>query len=117
LQYEKSLNFVDIYSGNSLVKSLIKRAVESTIKKIETPATSALLEQQKDAVMCLMLEACEKKLDSLREMDKKTFEVPSHVLLIKDFDLEHQLSNGEEEMKAAQLEELKLRCCGVSIIT
>jgi len=63
-----------------------------------------------------MLEACEKKLDSLREMDKKTFEVPSHVLLIKDFDLEQQLSSAEEEMKAAQLEELKLRCCRVRTI-
>ncbi|KAM8718124.1 hypothetical protein ACLKA7_004776 [Drosophila subpalustris] len=92
-----------------LVKSLIKRAIESAMQKIETPATTALLAQKKDAVMCLMQEACAKKLDCLRQLDKKTFEVPSHVLLIKDFDLEQQLTSAEEQAKFEQLEELKLR--------
>lgn len=41
------------------------------MQKIETPATSALLAEKKDAVMCLMQEACEKKLDCLRDLDKK----------------------------------------------
>ncbi|KAH8266509.1 hypothetical protein KR044_009294, partial [Drosophila immigrans] len=90
-----------------LVKSLIKRAVDSTVKKIETPATAEMLAQQKDAVVCLMQAACERKLGQLREMDKEIFNVPPHVLLIKDFDLEQQLTSEEEEAKAAKLEELK----------
>lgn len=56
-----------------------------------------------------MLAGCQPKLDALRALDKQTFEVPPHVLLIKDFALEHQVSEEEEKAKAAELEKLKLR--------
>ncbi|KAH8393860.1 hypothetical protein KR215_003824 [Drosophila sulfurigaster] len=92
-----------------LVKSLIKRAVDLTVKKIESPATSEVLAQQKDTVMRLMQEGCQSKLDQLGEMDKQIFNVPPHVLLIKDFELEKQFSSEEEEARAARLEELKER--------
>lgn len=95
--------------GDHLIKALIGRAIESTITKIETPATSALLHKKKDAVIDLMLARCQPKLDALRELDKQTFEVPPYVLLIKDFELEQQVSEEEEKTKAAELEKLKLR--------
>ncbi|XP_034474808.1 uncharacterized protein LOC117782011 [Drosophila innubila] len=94
---------------DNLVKMLIKKSVETTMRKIETPATSALLAQQKDAVMCRIQTDCEKKLDCLRELDRKTFQVPTHVLAMKDFELEQQLTSDDEETKAQQFEELKLR--------
>ncbi|EDW65006.1 uncharacterized protein Mis12 [Drosophila virilis] len=94
---------------DNLVQTLIGRAVETTIQKIETPATSALLNQKKDAVINLMFEACQARLDGLRELDKRNFEVPPHVLQIKDFELEQQFSSEEEEAKTAKVEELKLR--------
>ncbi|TDG49891.1 hypothetical protein AWZ03_003667 [Drosophila navojoa] len=94
---------------DSLVLALIGRAVKTTIQKIETPATTALLDQSKDAVISLMMQACQSKLDSLREMDKVYFEVPPHVLQIKDFELEQRFTSEEEEAKAAQVKELKLR--------
>lgn len=53
-------------------------------------------------------------MDALRALDKQTFEVPPHVLLIKDFALEHQVSEEEEKTKAAELEKLKLRYRQVS---
>lgn len=96
------------FSGDHLIKSLIGRAVESTIAKIETPATSGLLTKEKAAVIDLMMATCQPKLDALREQDKKTFEVPPHVLLIKDFELEQQVTEKEEHAKAAELEKLKL---------
>ncbi|KAH8409591.1 hypothetical protein KR222_009813 [Zaprionus bogoriensis] len=92
-----------------LVESLITRAIETTVKKIETPATAALLAEQKDAVKGLMLKACLPKLDALRQLDKQTFDVPEHVLLIKDFELEQQVSAEEEQAKEAELEQLKRR--------
>lgn len=102
------------FSGDHLIKALIGRAIESTITKIETPATSALLHKEKDAVIDLMLAGCQPKLDALRALDKQTFEVPPHVLLIKDFALEQQVSKEEEQAKAAELEKLKLRYRQVS---
>lgn len=56
-----------------------------------------------------MMQACQPKLDSLRQMDKVYFEVPPHVLQIKDFELEQQFTSEEEEAKAAKVKELKLR--------
>lgn len=103
-------------SGDHLIKSLIGRAVESTITKIETPATSELLNKEKDTVIDLMMATCQPKLDALRELDKKTFDVPPHVLLIKDFELEQQVTEEEEHAKAAELEKLKLRYRQVSTL-
>lgn len=56
-----------------------------------------------------MMDACQPKLDRLRELDKVNFEVPPHVLQIKDFELEQRFTSEEEEAKAAQVKELKQR--------
>ncbi|ALC38163.1 Mis12 [Drosophila busckii] len=92
-----------------LVQTLIGRAVDSTIKKIETPATSALLMQQRDEVMRLMLKCCKPKLHALRKLDKRTFTVPPHVLQIKDFDVEKKISSAQEQDKSTELQQLKER--------
>lgn len=63
-----------------------------------------------------MMATCQPKLDALRELDKKTFDVPPHVLLIKDFELEQQVTEEEEHAKAAELEKLKLRYRQVSTL-
>ncbi|EDW03433.1 uncharacterized protein LOC6561423 [Drosophila grimshawi] len=93
----------------NLVQALVGKAVESTIKKIETPATSVLLNEQKDKVISLMQKSVQAKLDHMHELDKTNFQVPSHVLNIKDFELEQNFTSAEEEAKAAEMEELKLR--------
>ncbi|XP_022232966.2 uncharacterized protein LOC111081265 [Drosophila obscura] len=92
-----------------LVQSIIGKAIENAIKKIETPATSALLSSQKDAVMCRVQAVSKKSMKSLRELDKKYFHIPPHVLQAQDFHLEHQYTALDEEKKNAQLEQLKMR--------
>lgn len=64
--------------------------------------------KEKTAVIDLMMANCQPKLDELREQDKRTFNVPPHVLLIKDFEMEQQVTEEEEHSKAAELEKLKL---------
>ncbi|EDW28563.1 GL19253 [Drosophila persimilis] len=92
-----------------LVHNLISKAIENAIQKIETPATSALLGAQKDAVISRVEAATKKNMQSLRLLDKKYFHIPSHVLQVEDFHLEHQPTPLEEEKKNNELEHLKLR--------
>ncbi|BFF95610.1 uncharacterized protein DMAD_12975 [Drosophila madeirensis] len=91
------------------VKIMISQAVENTIEKIETPATSKLLDAQKDEVIRRMEDSTIKNMKPLRELDKKYFRIPPHVLLVPDFHLEQQYTPLDEEEKNAQLKELELR--------
>ncbi|EDW77678.1 uncharacterized protein Dwil_GK24429 [Drosophila willistoni] len=91
------------------VNSIVGKAIDATIKRIETPATALKLKEQKARVMRSIQERCVPKLDHLRVMDKQTFHVPPHVLQIQDFDLEHQFDVKDEQKKLAKLELLKTR--------
>ncbi|SPP79730.1 uncharacterized protein LOC117582287 [Drosophila guanche] len=91
-----------------LVQNMVGKAIENAIQKIETPATSILLGAQKDEVVRLVEESALKNMKSLRELDKKYFRVPPHVLLVPDFHLEHQYTALDEEKKNAQLKQLKV---------
>lgn len=88
---------------------IITKALEKTIKTIETPATSALLEAEKVAVVQQVQESCKRGLQALVDLDKKVFHVPPHILLSNDMFLEHQYTSDDEEQKVTHLEELKTR--------
>ncbi|XP_020800866.1 uncharacterized protein LOC110178173 [Drosophila serrata] len=92
-----------------LVRFIITKALGMAIKKIETPATSALLEAQKKEVVDQVLESCQRGLKALVDLDKKVFRVPPNVLLAQDLHLESKFSSENEEQKTAQLEEMKAR--------
>ncbi|XP_030384167.1 uncharacterized protein LOC115631534 [Scaptodrosophila lebanonensis] len=92
-----------------LVHSLLSNALDTAIKKVQTPATAELLAKQKYFVLGKIKGACDKKLAKLRELDSATFNVPPYVLQIQDFDLEHKLTAADEQKKITHLEELKSR--------
>ncbi|KAH8282001.1 hypothetical protein KR054_004799 [Drosophila jambulina] len=92
-----------------LVRFIIMKALGKAIKKIETPATSALLEAQKQTVVEQVQESCQRGLKALLDLDKKMFHVPPNVLLAQDLHLETKVTSEDEEQKTAQLEEMKTK--------
>ncbi|KAH8246664.1 hypothetical protein KR038_002800 [Drosophila bunnanda] len=106
-----ALNFCCFFflQDKHLVRFIITKALGMAIKKIETPATSALLEAQKKAVVEQVQESCQRGLKALLDLDKKVFHVPPNVLLAQDLHLENNFTSEDEEQKTAQLEEMKTR--------
>ncbi|XP_017080365.2 uncharacterized protein LOC108114113 [Drosophila eugracilis] len=92
-----------------IVQGIIKKGIGQIIDKIKTPATSDLLEAQKETVENRFNASASKGLKALRELDSKVFHVPSHVLHPEHVFFENQFTSEEEEQKTAKLEELKSR--------
>ncbi|KAH8237880.1 hypothetical protein KR032_005416 [Drosophila birchii] len=99
--------FSFLFPDKTLVRFIITKTLGMAIKKIETPATSALLEAQRKAVVEQILVSCQQGLKALLELDKKVFHVPPNVLLVQDLQLETTFTSEDEEQKTIQLEEMK----------
>ncbi|XP_052846003.1 uncharacterized protein LOC128258440 [Drosophila gunungcola] len=92
-----------------IVQDIIKKGIGQIIDRIKTPATADLLEAQKETVERRFQSSASKGLKAIRELDRKVFHVPSHVLHPEHMFFENQFTSEEEEQKSAKLEELKAK--------
>ncbi|XP_017048703.1 LOW QUALITY PROTEIN: uncharacterized protein LOC108093239 [Drosophila ficusphila] len=92
-----------------IVQDIIKKGIAQIIERIKTPATSDLLESQRETVEHRFQASAAKGLKVLRELDKKVFHVPPHVLHPEHMFFENQFTSEEEDQKTARLEELKAK--------
>ncbi|XP_017105482.2 uncharacterized protein Mis12 [Drosophila bipectinata] len=92
-----------------LVREVARKVVGHAIKQIGTPATSSLLEAQKETVVECIVKSCSNKIKCLRDLDSKVFRIPSHVLQFQDIRLSHQYTSEDEEQRLVTLEALKAR--------
>ncbi|EDV50546.1 uncharacterized protein LOC6544801 [Drosophila erecta] len=92
-----------------IVQDIIRKGIGQIIDKIKTPATADLLEAQRENVERRFQAAAGKGLKALRELDRKVFHVPSHVLHPEHMFFANQFTSEEEEQKVAKLEELKAK--------
>ncbi|KAH8260385.1 hypothetical protein KR026_010592 [Drosophila bipectinata] len=97
------------FPGEYLVREVARKVVGHAIKQIGTPATSSLLEAQKETVVECIVKSCSNKIKCLRDLDSKVFRIPSHVLQFQDIRLSHQYTSEDEEQRLGTLEALKAR--------